>query len=181
MEADFSPGILLQTLAITCSRLAHTNVFHSPLRPITYPENRTQRAYQLFRTGHYIIKHHINPWKPLGITNTSTNDSSLRLPGQAILEPAVDDESATKSEPAEQMDFPLVSSAMAYDGINKLDMARIMPMIAALPLFEKVVTALEEQDQRDPPQAADKYRSAMLLASSNLIPAVCLRGCWLKR
>jgi len=55
------------------------------------------------------------------------------------------------------MDFPLVSIAIAYNGINELDMARIKPMITTLPLFEKVVTALEEQDQRDPPPAADKY------------------------
>jgi len=62
-----------------------------------------------------------------------------------------------KANLQEQMDFPLVSIAIAYNGINELDMARIKPMITTLPLFEKVVTALEEQDQRDPPPAADKY------------------------
>ncbi|CDM29120.1 unnamed protein product [Penicillium roqueforti FM164] len=27
----------------------HINIFHSPLWPVVYPENNTQRAYQTFR------------------------------------------------------------------------------------------------------------------------------------
>lgn len=50
----------------------------------------------------------------------------------------------------EQMDFPLCSVALAYDGINALDPEKMKPIIGALPLFLDVYQALEEGDKRDP-------------------------------
>lgn len=48
------------------------------------------------------------------------------------------------------MDFPLVSVALAYDGINPLDLSRLGPMLALLPLFGSLYYALDCLDKRDP-------------------------------
>jgi hypothetical protein len=50
----------------------------------------------------------------------------------------------------EQMDFPLCSVALAYDGINELELPKMMPMIETLPLFATVYHELETIDSRDP-------------------------------
>ncbi|KAJ5611176.1 hypothetical protein N7510_007895 [Penicillium lagena] len=116
----------------------HTNLFRSPLWPVVYPENITQRAYKSFRAAHYLIKHQID------------SGYSLVCGHGGKLYWNLDDESATEGELADQMDFPLVSIALAYDGINELDMAQITPLIETLPLFGSVYSALGDRDTRDP-------------------------------
>ena len=43
----------------------------------------------------------------------------------------------------QQMDFPLVSVALAYDGSQPLDMPRMMPLLEVLPLFATIYGVLE--------------------------------------
>ncbi|CAL5868011.1 uncharacterized protein PFLUO_LOCUS2234 [Penicillium psychrofluorescens] len=97
------------------------------------------------------MKHQIDSGRSLGIFD---KEYQYKRPESAAtggkLYWNLDDESATESELAEQMDFPLVSIAMAYDGFDELDMAQIKPLMASLPLFETVYKALAERDQRDP-------------------------------
>ena len=49
-----------------------------------------------------------------------------------------------------QMDFPLCSVALAYDGINEFDLPKMMPLIETLPLFATLFHELEIIDKRDP-------------------------------
>lgn len=51
------------------------------------------------------------------------------------------------------MDFPLVSVAVAYDGLNKPDKSLYGPIIELVPLFKHLQDALEAGDKRE---AADK-------------------------
>ncbi|CAG8903123.1 unnamed protein product [Penicillium egyptiacum] len=145
----------------------HTNLFHSPLWPVVYPENKTQRAYQTFRASQYLMKHQIDSGKSLGIFD---KDYQYKRPGSAAtggkLYWNLDDENATESELAEQMDFPLVSIAMAYDGIDELDMAQIKPLIEKLPLFETLYHSLEELDQRDPASWKPTARGQVLMRNA---------------
>lgn len=156
----------------------HTNLFYSPLWPVVYPENRTQRVYQTFRAGHYLIKHQIDSGKSLGIFDKEyqwKRPESATTGGKLYWN--LEDESATESELAEQMDFPLVSIAMAYDGIDELDMAQIKPLIAALPLFEKVISALVERDQRDPASWKPTGRGQVLMRNAtNTVQSYSGRG-----
>lgn len=128
-----------------------TNLFHNPLWPVVYPENKTQRLYKSFQPAHYLIKHQIDSGYSLGIFY---KDYKFKRPESAAtggkLYWNLDDESATESELEDQMDFPLVSIAMAYDGINQLDMNQIMPLVGILPLYATIVKAVEERDPRDP-------------------------------
>ncbi|KAJ5213055.1 hypothetical protein N7449_000224 [Penicillium cf. viridicatum] len=145
----------------------HTNLFHSPLWPVVYPKNKTHRTYQAFRHSHYLIKHQIDSGKSLGIFD---KEYQFKRPESAAtggkLYWNLEDENATESDLAEQMDFPLVSIAMAYDGIDELDMAGIKPLIAALPLFETVYHALEERDQRDPASWKPTARGQVLMRNA---------------
>ncbi|CAI7595923.1 unnamed protein product [Penicillium glandicola] len=145
----------------------HTNIFHSPLWPVVYPENKTQRAYRTFRAAHYLIKHQIDSGKSLGIFD---REYQYKRPESALtggkLYWNLDDESATESELAEQMDFPLVSIAMAYDGIDELDLAQIKPLVAKLPLFGTIYNALEERDQRDPASWKPTARGKVLMRNA---------------
>ena len=43
----------------------------------------------------------------------------------------------------QQMDFPLVSVALSYDGSNPLDMQRLMALVEVLPLFGTLYEAFE--------------------------------------
>jgi hypothetical protein len=63
------------------------------------------------------------------------------------------DENEAASDSAallQQMDFPLVSIALAYDDANPLDFPKLMPLIEVLPLFGTLYQALESLDKRDP-------------------------------
>ncbi|KAJ5951711.1 uncharacterized protein N7479_010124 [Penicillium vulpinum] len=144
-----------------------TNLFHSPLWPVVYPENKTQRAYQSFRASHYLIKHQIDSGKSLGIFDKEyqyKRPESVATGGKLYWN--LDDESATESDLAEQMDFPLLSIAMAYDGIDELDVAQIEPLIATLPLFGTTYHALEERDQRDPTSWKPTARGQVLMRNA---------------
>ncbi|KAJ5355698.1 hypothetical protein N7517_010307 [Penicillium concentricum] len=144
-----------------------TNLFHSPLWPVVYPEKKTQRAYQTFRNAHYLIKHQIDSGKSLGIFDKEyqyKRPESVATGGKLYWN--LDDENATEVELAEQMDFPLVSIAMAYDGIDELDVAQIEPLVATLPLFGTVYHALEERDQRDPASWKPTARGQVLMRNA---------------
>lgn len=145
----------------------HTNLFHSPLWPVVYPENKVQRAYQAFRHSHYLIKHQIDSGKSLGIFD---KEYQYKRPESAAtggkLYWNLDDENVTESDLAEQMDFPLVSIAMAYDGIDEIDINGIKPLIAVLPLFETVYHGLGELDQRDPASWKPTARGQVLMRNA---------------
>ncbi|KAJ5599543.1 hypothetical protein N7450_000610 [Penicillium hetheringtonii] len=130
---------------------AHTNMFRSPIWPILYPENRTQRAYKMLQTGEYMMKHQIDSGLSLGVFDKEyqfKRPESEATGGKLYWD--LENTDATESELEDQMDFPLVSVAMAYDGINALDMEQMKPLIATLPLFATAYKALNELDTRDP-------------------------------
>ncbi|KAJ5595418.1 uncharacterized protein N7459_001626 [Penicillium hispanicum] len=130
-----------------------TNIFHNPLWPVVFPEGRTRRVYNSFRAGHYLIRHQIDSGYSLGIFD---KEYQFKRPESAAtggkLYWNLEDETATEHDLEEQMDFPLVSIAMAYDGINELDMAQLAPLAApeAFPLFGPVYNTLGNLDKRDP-------------------------------
>ncbi|KAJ5634400.1 hypothetical protein N7528_002242 [Penicillium herquei] len=129
----------------------YTNLFHSPFWPVIYPENRTKRLYESFHAAKYLIQHQIDSGYSLGIFDKEyqfKRPESAATGGKLYWD--LNDESATESELEDQMDFPLVSIAMAYDGINELDMAQIHPLVDTLPLFGKVYQVIGELDNRDP-------------------------------
>lgn len=129
----------------------HSNVFCSPIWPITYPNDKTQRAYEALKTANYLVVHQISSGLSFGVFDTEyqfKNPESIPTEGKLYWDPS--DLTADRAKLLEQMDFPLCSVALAYDGINPLDMEQIMPLIATLPAFGTVYHNLEQLDPRPP-------------------------------
>jgi hypothetical protein len=129
----------------------HSNMFHSPVWPVIYPEHKAARLFGGWDAGDYLVKHQISSGMSFGVFDTEykyKRPESEATNGKLYWDELKDNPDATSEELLERMDFPLASVALAYDGINPLDMAQIMPMIEVLPLFGTLYHVLETQDPR---------------------------------
>lgn len=145
----------------------HSNFFHSPTWPLIYPENKTQRAYAGMEAAKYLVNHQIESGMSFGIFD---KEYKFKRPESAAtggkLYWNLENKDATGEELLEGMDFPLASVALAYDGINHIDISRIMPMIELLPLFGKMYEVLAERDQRDPASWEPKGPGEVLMRNA---------------
>ncbi|KAK3341860.1 hypothetical protein B0T25DRAFT_559472 [Lasiosphaeria hispida] len=156
------PGHVEWTAAI----ITHSNVFLSPLWPFLYPENKTSRAYTTFKGCKDMVTASLSTGLSLGVFDTQykfKRPESAATGGRLYW-----DESnleATADELLEQMDFPLVSIAQAYDGAMPIDRALYAPLIAALPAFATMYGALEALDKRDPDSWKPKAAGEVIMRS----------------
>jgi hypothetical protein len=129
----------------------HSNLFYSPVWPHVYPEGLTKRAYGCYRTGEYLVRHQIASGMSFGVFD---KEYQFKRPESAKTGGALywdeNDLNATKEQLLEQMDFPLVSIAMSYDGASHLDIPQMTPLFASLPLFPVLYQHIGELDPRDP-------------------------------
>jgi hypothetical protein len=133
----------------------HSNLYHSPIWPTIYPTNITANLHAGMRSVSYLIPHQINSGLSYGVFDDSyifkraesqVTDGALYFDAA---EPSVQDSQGLEAESSrllEQMDFPLVSVALAYDSFFPLDQAKMVELIACLPLFG---TAYHELAIRD--------------------------------
>ncbi|KAK6088539.1 hypothetical protein SCUP234_00419 [Seiridium cupressi] len=128
----------------------HSNVFVSPVWPAIYPEKKTTRAYAGYKAADYLVEHQINSGLSLGLFDREyvyKRPESKATSGKLWWD--LSDESPDGDKLLEQMDFPLLSVALAYDGINHLELPKLMPLLAVLPTFGTVYRVLGERDPRD--------------------------------
>lgn len=130
------------------SIVMHSNMFYSPVWPLVYPEEKTARLYRGYVAGDYLIRHQIESGHSFGVFDLEYKFKREESKPNGKLYWDMKTTSLSRDELLDQMDFPLVSVAMAYDGINALDMEKIMPLIEALPLFGTVYHVFEEKDLR---------------------------------
>ncbi|KAK4034578.1 hypothetical protein C8A01DRAFT_38970 [Parachaetomium inaequale] len=148
--------------------VAHSNAFHSPVFAVAYPHNQTPRAYAMFRAGDYHASHSINSGLSYGVFDTQfqfhhPSSSSAEAGGQLLWD--FSDTTATASQLLTQMDFPLVSLALSYDGIHPFDFAQLTPLLQALPLLGTVFAALEKRDTRAPESWKPRREGEVVLRS----------------
>ncbi|KAI5461577.1 hypothetical protein BGZ63DRAFT_414284 [Mariannaea sp. PMI_226] len=127
----------------------HSNVFHSPIWPVLYPENTTQRAYNAFKAADYLIRHQVMSGLSLGVFDTEyvyKNQDSVATEGKLYWN--FEDQSPDGQRLVELMDFPLVSVALSYDSLNALDMTRMVDLVACLPAFGSIHNILNARDRR---------------------------------
>jgi len=99
----------------------------------------------------YLVRHQIESGMSFGIFDTQYNykrPESALTEGKLYWDP--NDVQSDGTSLLQQMDFPLVSVALSYDGSNPLDMQRLLRLIEVLPLFGALYGALESLDRRDP-------------------------------
>ncbi|KAK3329116.1 hypothetical protein B0H66DRAFT_571794 [Apodospora peruviana] len=112
--------------------IAHNNVFHSPAWAVIYPDGQTARAYNMYKTVEYLFKRPESAAAGGKLYWDSTNLG------------------ATSEELLEQMDFPLASIGLAYDGAVPMNMENLGPLMGTLPGLGVVLGALDALDPRDP-------------------------------
>lgn len=144
--------------------LIHSNLFHSPVWPVIYPEEKTKRAHRGISAADYMVRHAVESGISFGIFDTQyeyKRPESASTYGKLYW-----DENDLDSDGAallQQMDFPLASIALAYDGFVPLDMPQLGPLIEVLPLFGTLYHVLESLDKRDPTSwKASRPREALM-------------------
>jgi GNAT superfamily N-acetyltransferase len=129
----------------------HSNMFHSPVWPMIYPDEKTKRLQQGMAATDYLIRHQIESGMSFGIFDKQYD---YKRPESALTQGKLYwDPNDVKSDGAsllQQMDFPLVSVALSYDASNPLDMQRLTVLVEILPLFGTLYGVLESLDRRDP-------------------------------
>lgn len=131
-------------MAIMC----HSNCFYSPVWSVIYPDH-AKLAMDMFRVK-YLAKHQIDSGLSYGVFDTQYQ---YKRPESAATQGAVywDVDSPAKDAATllEQMDFPLVSVALAYDQFYPLDMAQLAPLVELLPQFGIFYHVLAAADKRN--------------------------------
>ncbi|EHK25947.1 uncharacterized protein TRIVIDRAFT_35831 [Trichoderma virens Gv29-8] len=129
--------------------VALSNVYQTTVWTASCPDNLTRRTYDAYKGMAYLIQHQIESGHSLGVFDKEyefKRSESAATSGRLYWN--IDDEAAGVSKLLEQMDFPLVSVAMAYDSFDPLDPERLVDMMAALPGFGSAMGALQAADQR---------------------------------
>ena len=127
-----------------------TNLCYSPIFARVFTDNQTQRTYRMYSASLFAMEHQIDSGLSIGVFDT---EYEYRRPESASTKGALywdlSDENATPKQLLEQMDFPLVSQAMAYDSFNELDRDKMPELIAAVPFYGPCLDILAATDTRD--------------------------------
>lgn len=103
----------------------HSNIFYSTVFAVTYPEKQTARFNAAMKAADYLVNHQIESGLSFGVFDKEyeyRREDSAAAQGKFHWDP--ENENLSGSQILENMDFPLVSVALAYDGFDKLDMDR---------------------------------------------------------
>ncbi|POS73642.1 hypothetical protein DHEL01_v207967 [Diaporthe helianthi] len=129
----------------------HSTAFASPVWSKLYPDDKTGLCHNLFRHSTHLISHAVNSGLSLGVFDKEyifKNPQSAETGGKLHWD--LDDSTADEAELLEQMDFPLVSVAMAYDSFFPIDGGQLAPLIETMPLIAERTRILDARDGRDP-------------------------------
>lgn len=118
--------------AIVC----HSNAFHSTVFPAIYPDGKAARFHRAMKAAGYLVAHQIQSGLSYGVFDKEfrfRQPQSALTGGKLYWDADADADVETMSRDGEDvtgadllaaMDFPLVSVALAYDGVDKLDFAQ---------------------------------------------------------
>lgn len=106
--------------AIVC----HSNAFYSTVFPVVYPDGQTARFHKAMKAAGYLVDHQINSGLSYGVFDTEfpyKQAESAAAGGKFYWDAESTRDDLTREDLLAAMDFPLVSVALAYDGVDKLD------------------------------------------------------------
>lgn len=130
--------------------LAYTNIFCSTLWTLVYPDEKVKRNYATAEANAFVIRK-VGPDLCYGIFDKEykyKRPESAATGGKLYWDHSNLD--VTKEELLEQMDFPLVSIALSYDGILPIGPDEMKPLIDCIPLLGTLYMQLDLLDKRDP-------------------------------
>lgn len=129
----------------------HSTAFASPVWSKLYPDDHTSLCYNLFRHSNHLISHAVNSGLSLGIFDTEytfKRPESAATGGKLYWD--LEDGDADEEKLQQQMDFPLLSVAMAFDAFHPIDTTQLEPLVGVMPLLAERNRILNERDTRDP-------------------------------
>ncbi|KAK0651046.1 hypothetical protein B0T16DRAFT_320923 [Cercophora newfieldiana] len=143
--------LLPQHIPFARAIITHSNIFHSPVWTKIYPSNQTPRAYTFYLASENLMTLNIASGHSYGLFDTQY---IYKRPESAATEGKLhwdfNDMTATAEDLLEQMDFPLVSIAMAWDAAEPgRDGSEWGPAVAAMPRLGTLFTEIEKNDKRD--------------------------------
>ena len=127
----------------------HSNVFHLPVMSVLYPDNQTKRVRQMTESVEYMIGRTTESGMSFGVFDTQyeyKRPESASTQGKLYW-----DKNDLKSDGAEllqQMDYPLVSIAVALDAAQTYDLERMKHLFEAWPLLRTLSHVLQTRDRR---------------------------------
>ncbi|KAK4443184.1 hypothetical protein QBC34DRAFT_337366 [Podospora aff. communis PSN243] len=146
---------------------AHSNILCSPLWSVALPqETRIDRVYKFWHAMEELMRINAIDSYSYGVWDTEyqfKRPESVATGGKLYWDETNLD--ATPEELLEQMDFPLVSVAVAYDGFKKPDMAVYNPIIKLVPLFGQLHHEMEKRDTRREEDRKPKREGEMIFRS----------------
>lgn len=143
------------TVAISC----HSNLYHSPIWPVLYADDMNIHFHPTVEADEYLVSHQIDSGLSYGVFDTEyeyKTEEAKKLGGKLYwdpAEPSIQEEQGLAADGErllKQMDFPLVSVALNYDGFNGLDPARMGRLVGLLPHFGIIYMVLDMGDTRNP-------------------------------
>src|SRR3569833_651170 len=129
----------------------HSTAYSSPVWSKIYPDDRVGMCYGLFKAATYLNNHQIESGLSIGIFDKEykyKRSESEETGGKLYWD--LGDDKVDEALLLVQMDFPLVSVAMAYDSYYSLDPARVAMVLDYLPAIWLRIKVLKERDLRDP-------------------------------
>ncbi|KAL3953961.1 hypothetical protein ACCO45_011917 [Purpureocillium lilacinum] len=131
--------------------VSHSNLFHSPVWPVIYPELKAKRAYAAQKEARYLVNHQIESGYSLGVFD---KEYQFKRPESAATGGALywdeADEDASGATLLEQMDFPLASVALAYDSFQPARHGQDGRADRGAARVSDLYTILGSRDRRDP-------------------------------
>jgi len=131
--------------------LAHSNIFRSPVWASMYPASQTARCYEFFSALESLVSLNIASGLSYGIFATSypfSSPESASLGGRLLWD--LSNLAATADDLTSQMDFPLVSIALSYDGFEPRDGSEWKAPISVIPRLATLFAQVGAGDTRDP-------------------------------
>lgn len=133
-----------------CAIQAFNNSFSSKVWPHIYSDNLSKRAYEALEDLAPYVLHQINSGHSLGLFDKEFeyrhNDSASRG-GQTLWNP--EDINASSDVLLSQMDFPLLSIALAYDGFVPPDPMVTQRVLRSRPLTAAIYHNINSNEQGD--------------------------------
>lgn len=129
----------------------HGTMFDSPVWSLLYAEAKTKRTYALYESALDFVAHQISSGLSLGVFDKDYKfhyEDSAATGGKLHWD--LSDEAADGDKLLRQMDFPLVSIALAHDRFHTVEPADVDPILAVLPKLGVTLQALKKNDRGEP-------------------------------
>ena len=117
--------------------ISHANIYHSPAWSPIHADDKPQRTYGLFKGVDLFVAHSITSGFAYGVFDTEYEfkKPASAATGGALYWDGDDLDDVTSADLVAQMDFPLVSIALAFDAFEAMGAAEIGPVLAWLPMM----------------------------------------------